>query len=97
MIMISITAPGGRSGQIIDIFEITGGAGDIDNSTSMPNYCDEPYGDLGMYVTKVVSAWTKAWTDAWPSRAAIMGPGGRSGQILQFTCFWEGLVVSRSH
>ena len=34
----SITAPGGRSGQIIDIFEITGGAGDIDNSTSMPNY-----------------------------------------------------------
>ena len=76
MIMISITAPGGRSGQIIDIFEITGGAGDIDNSTSMPNYCDEPYGDLGMYVTKVVSAWTKAWTDAWPSRAAIMGPAG---------------------
>jgi len=32
---------------------------DICNSTSTPNYCDEPYCDLGMYVNKVLSAWTE--------------------------------------
>ena len=31
--------PGGRrSGQIFEIFEILGGAGDMNNSTSIPNY-----------------------------------------------------------
>ena len=34
----SIMAPGGRSGQIFEIFEILGGAGDINNSISMPKY-----------------------------------------------------------
>ena len=29
------------------------------NSTSTPNYRDEPYDDLGMYVNKVLSAWTE--------------------------------------
>ena len=42
-----------------DIFEILVGAGDIYSSTSTPKYCDEPYGDLGMYVNKVLSAWTE--------------------------------------
>ena len=31
-------APEGRSGQIMTFFEILGGAGDINNSTNMPNY-----------------------------------------------------------
>ena len=39
----SIMGPGGRSGQIFEIFEILGGAGDINNSISMLNYCNGPY------------------------------------------------------
>ena len=54
-----VLAPGGRFEQIFEIFEILGGAGDIYNSTSTPKYCDEPFGDLGMYVNKVLSAWTE--------------------------------------
>ena len=69
--------PGGRSGQIFEISEILGGAGDINNSISMPNYCNGPHGDLGVYVDKVLSAWTEVWTGTWPSRASIMAPGGR--------------------
>ena len=42
-----------------EILEILGGAGDIRNSTSTPKSCDEAYGDLGMYVNKVLSAWTE--------------------------------------
>ena len=42
-----------------EIFKILGGTGDMYNSTSTPNYCDEPYVDLGMYVNKVLSAWTE--------------------------------------
>ena len=30
--------PGGRSGQIFEIFEILGGTDDMNNSISMPNY-----------------------------------------------------------
>jgi len=45
-----------------NIFEILGEAGDINNSTSMPNYRDGPYGDLGVCVNKVHSAWTEVWT-----------------------------------
>ena len=47
---------GSRSGQIFDIFEILGGAGDIDNSISTLKYCNEPYRDLVIYVNKVLSA-----------------------------------------
>ena len=50
---------GGRSGQIFEILKILRGADDIHNSRSMPNYCDEPYGDLGMYVDKMFIAWTE--------------------------------------
>ena len=39
-----------------NIFQMLGGAGDINNSTSTPNYCDAPYGDLDVYVNKVLSA-----------------------------------------
>ena len=59
------------------IFEILGGAGDINNSISMPNYCDGPFSDLGKCVNKVRSAWTEVWTGNWPSRASIISPGGR--------------------
>ena len=39
----SIMGLGGRSWQIFVIFEILGGAGDINNSTSVANYCNGPY------------------------------------------------------
>ena len=55
----SIVAPEGRSGQI---FEILGGAGDINNSISTANYRDGPYGDLVPGVNKGFSAWTEVWT-----------------------------------
>ena len=45
-----------------EIFMIDGGTGDIYNSTSTPNYRDEPYADLGMYVNKVLSTWTEVST-----------------------------------
>ena len=48
-------APGGRSRQIFEIFEILGEAGDINNLTSMPNYGDKPYRDLGICVNKFLS------------------------------------------
>ena len=68
-------APEGRSGQIFEIFEILGGAGDINNSTSMPNYCDGPFSNLLPYVSKVLSAWTEVQTGTHRSRASIMAPG----------------------
>ena len=60
-----------------NIFEILGEAGDINNSTSMPNYQDGPYHDLVKYVNTVLSAWTEVWTISCPSRASIMAPEGR--------------------
>ena len=54
---VPIVAPEGRSEQIFEVFEILGGASDIHNSTSMPNYCDEPYRDVGVYTNKLSSAW----------------------------------------
>ena len=72
-----IMAPEGRFGQISMIFEILGGAGDINNSISMPNYCDGPYIPFLLCTNKVLSAWTEVWSGAWPSRASIMAPGGR--------------------
>ena len=73
---------------IFEIFEILGGAGDINNSTSMTNYCNGPHGDLGVYVDKVLSAWTEVWTGTWPSRASIMAPGCRD--LGRFLSFWAG-------
>ena len=68
---------GSRSGQIFDIFEILGGAGDIDNSISMPNYCDGSHIHVGVYTIKDTSALTDVLVSPWPSRASIMPPGGR--------------------
>ena len=47
-------------------FEILGEAGDKNNLTSMPNYCDEPYRNFGIYAKKVSSAWTEVWSGLWP-------------------------------
>ena len=46
----------GRSGQILSFFLILGKTGDKHNSISLPNYCDEPYNDLGTYLNMVLSA-----------------------------------------
>ena len=61
----SIIPSGGRSGQIFEIFVILGGAGDINNSISMPNYCDGPYILLLPYVSKDLSAWAKVWNGSY--------------------------------
>ena len=51
-----------RVGADFRVFEILGGAGDISNSISMPNYCDGPYIPLLLCANKVLSAWTEVWT-----------------------------------
>ena len=48
-----------RSGQIFEIFVILGGAGDINNSISMPNHCNGPFSNLLPCANKVRSAWTE--------------------------------------
>ena len=42
-----------------NIFKILVGAGDINNSISVPNYCDGPSLDLGVYTNKDCSALTE--------------------------------------
>ena len=76
-------APGGRSGQIFEIFEILGGAGDIHNTISMHNHCDGPYIALLLYASKDSSAWTEVWTGTCRSTASIGFPGSRSGHFLE--------------
>ena len=58
-------------------FEILGGAGDIYNSISMPNYCDGSHIHVGVYTIKDTSALTDVLVSPWPSRASVMPPGGR--------------------
>ena len=70
--------PGGRDlDGFFEIFEILGGAGDIHNSTSVPNYRSEAYGGLGNYVKKDPSAWTEVWSGPWPSTAPLTAHRGR--------------------
>ena len=47
------------------IFQIPGGAGDIDNSISMQNYGNGPYIRLLRYVNKVLSAWAEVWSGSY--------------------------------
>ena len=70
-----VLSPGGRSGQIFEIFEILGWAGDIYNSISVLNYCDGPYIHLALYANKVRSAWTELWSSSYRSRARFCLPG----------------------
>ena len=65
-----------------EIFEILGGAGDIYNSTTIPNYCDGPYIHLGVYVNEVPSAWTEVWSGSYRSRARFWFPGVAIWQIF---------------
>ena len=92
MIMISITAPGGRSGQIIDIFEITGGAGDIENSTSKYAQIQSHLSSVAVGCAPIGFPMLRSlgFGALHRSRSPIMGLGGRSGQILQFTCSGRG-------
>ena len=76
------------------IFEILGGAGDINNSISMANYWDGPYRDLGICVSKVSRAWTEVWSGTNRARASVMAPGGRSGQFLSFWAGWWYRMLS---
>jgi len=46
-------------------FVFLGGAEDIYNSIRMPNYCDGPYIHRGLYVYKVLSAWTEVWSGSY--------------------------------
>ena len=81
-----------RSGRIFEIFEILGGAGDINNSISMSNYCNGPYIHLLPCTNKVRRAWTEVWTGTWSSRASFMPSKGRyeEKEIL------GGLAISNS-
>ena len=89
----SIMVPEGRSGQIFEIFEFLGGAGDINNSMSMLNYCNGPYIRLLPCANKEFSAWTEVWGTPCCSKAPIVAPEGRFGQILRFLRFWAGLMT----
>ena len=57
------------------IFELLGGKL-INNSTSMLNYCDEPYGGLGIHTNEDRNAWTEVSSIPWPSTAPNTAPGG---------------------
>ena len=80
-----------RSGQIFEIFEILGGAGDVNNSISIPNYRNGLFSDLGKCVNKVLSAWADVWSATCPSSASIIAAEGRDLDI--FFCFWARLVT----
>ena len=60
-----------------NIFKILVGAGHVNNSISVPNYCDGSSLDFGPYTSKVSSAWTEVWNITWCPTASIMAPGGR--------------------
>ena len=85
--------PGGRSGQIFEIFEFLGGAGDINNSTSMPNYCNGPYIRLLPCANKVLSAWAEVWSGSYRSSKRFLFPEVVLDRFSRFLRFWEGLVI----
>ena len=75
--------------QNFEIFEILGGAGDISNSISMPNYCDGPYIPLLLCANKVLSAWTEVWSGTCRSRKRFWFPGVVLDRFSRFLRFWE--------
>ena len=64
------------------VFEVLGGAGDINNSISMPNYCNGPYIHLLLYVNKVLSAWTEVWDLICRSSKRFWLPGVVLGRFI---------------
>ena len=58
----------------------------MNSSIRMDEYCDEAYIHLGIYVNKLLSAWTEVWIDTWPSRERFWLPGvvlGRFSRLLE--------------
>ena len=47
----------------------------MNSSILMDEYCDEAYIHLGIYVNKLLSAWTEVWIGTWPSRERFWLPG----------------------
>ena len=66
------------------VFEVLGGAGDINNSVSMTNYCDGPCLDLGVYVNKDSSFWIEVWTGTWRSSKRLLLSGVVLGIFSSF-------------
>ena len=67
-----------------------GEAGDIDNSTRMPNNCDGPYHDLGVCVNKESSAWTEVWLRRNRERKSITSTAPEDRDLGMFLSFWAG-------
>ena len=90
-----IMAPGGRDlDGFFEIFEILGGAGDINNSISTANYCNGPYIRLLPCANKVFSAWTEVWTGTCRSSRRFWFPEVAIwADFSRFFRFWEGLVI----
>ena len=63
------------------------------NSTSTPNYRDEPYDDLGMYVNEV-QRLDRGFDSNLTLKRNVLAPGGRDlGKFSIFFRCWEGLVI----
>ena len=69
MLKKKVLVPGGRSGQIFEIFEILGRAGDINISIGTSNYQNGPYHDIGIYVKARMLA-------LGPRFGRVLGPQG---------------------
>ena len=47
----------------------------MNSSILMDEYCDEAYIHLGIYVNKLLSAWTEVWIGTLSSRERFWLPG----------------------
>ena len=66
----------------------------MNNSISMPNYCDGPYPRRLPYENTVSSAWTEVWTGACRSSKRFWFPGVAIWtDFWVFFRFWVGLVI----
>ena len=60
-----------------DVFEFLRGLVMYSSYQVKPTTEIESYHYLGIYATKVSSAWTDDWSCTWPSTASITALGGR--------------------
>ena len=65
----------------------------MNSSIRMDEYCDEAYIHLGIYVNKLLSAWTEVWIDTLSSRERFWLPGVVLGRFSRFMRFRKGLVI----
>ncbi len=56
----------------------------MNSSIRMDEYCDEAYIHLGIYVNKLLSAWTEVWSGSYRSRARFWLPGVDLGRFRDF-------------